>query len=96
MRMINDINNILAVEEVVSLDATPGWLSEGEEDNPDDFFVEVRYGYGDNDSFYLGSYDLDGTKETYQKALKNFNNICIKTAESGFFRLSDFENFNFD
>lgn len=94
MRMLNDINNVLSVEEVVWLDATPVWEPDKEfdADNPDYFIVSVRYTFMDEDE-NIGEYALDGTPETYQKAVENFNSICLKAASAGCFRLTDFENF---
>lgn len=95
MRVLNDVNEILGVEEIVNLGATPGWQSGCyEEDNPDDFFVDfVEHTSDGIEVRTIGYYKLDGTKKTYKAALQNFNSICMKALETGYFKLSDFENF---
>lgn len=96
MRMINDINKILDVTEIISMDASPCWCeNEGtSEENPSLFGVGVfEATVNGNEYMELGCYNLDGTPETYRKAVENFNSICMKAAMTGYFRLSDFENF---
>ena len=97
MRMLNDINRILAVEEIASLDATPVWKPDEnfDENNPAYFIVTVvRDGYDEEDR--IGEYRLDDTPETYLKAVADFNRVCTQAALSGFFRLTDFNNFDCD
>ena len=95
MRMLNDLNDVLSAEEVIYLDASYCIdRSDGisSETNPTYFGVEVTYA-NQEESDGLGEYVLDGTPETYKKALANFNSICRKAAELGYFCLSDFQNF---
>lgn len=96
MRMLNDANKVYEVEEVESIDATYGWNEKdgSTQDNPGLFVVERFMATANGfEMVDLGEYVLDGTPETFQKAAENFNNICLQAAEKGFFRLSDFENF---
>ena len=95
MRMINDVNTTLEVEEILSISATPCWDPKVTDENNPDMFAVDYFAHTTNgcELMDLGSYKLDGTPETYQAAVKNFNSICIKAAETGYFRLSDFENF---
>ena len=95
MRMINDINEVLGVEEVLYLDATPIWKPDNDIKNAPDFFmVSVRYAFGQNDDEDdLGEYTMDGTMETYKKSVADFNRICRKAAKEGYFCLTDFKGF---
>lgn len=94
MRMLNKLNDIFSVEEIISINAVPAWEPDGDEDNPSMFVVEAfQYSVDGNETMPLGQYLLDGTKETYQKAVENFNNICVKAATCGWFETGDFKNF---
>lgn len=92
MRMVNDINDTLDVVEAISLNATPVWKpGHSTDEAPDFFMVCVHYAWGD-DEMELGEYKMDGTMETYKKAIADFNRICLKAAKEGYFCLSDFQN----
>lgn len=92
MRMINDVNEILEVYEVVNLAATPCGRSDWSEDGvPDWFMLTVQYAEQEDDTEF-GEYKMDGTMETYKKAIADFNRICLKAAKEGYFCLSDFQN----
>lgn len=95
MRMLNDINKVLEVEEVTWLDATPTWKpgDNFNSNNPDYFIVSVVYAGRDEDDA-IGEYVLDGTEKTYLKAVEDFNRVCVQAAEKGFFRLTDFHGFD--
>ena len=90
------------VEEIMEIDATPCWSpSKGSsEDNPEMYNVSflkyiTQYGidHGVEEFDYVGEYNLDGTKETYEKAKANFRMICEKLLVNGWCRDTDFENF---
>ena len=96
MRMINDLLDIYLVDEVTSLDAQVAWNNEEGtcQENPGLFVVSFNIVSGNGNGIECnGEYLLDGTVETYQSAVRNFNEICVKAAEHGYFRLSDFQNF---
>lgn len=91
MRMLNDINATLAVDEVITLDGTPVWKPGSDTSGAPDFFmITAQYAYAD-DEVELGEYNMDGTIETYRKAVKDFNRVCMKAAKEGYFCLTDFQ-----
>lgn len=105
MRFMYDYNEILEVKTIEEIDASPGWMSssEGRENNPDNFIVTMYLpGWHTapqekKDLFERwGEYLLDGTEETYQKAVENYNSVCKKLLEKGYCKASDFENFDWD
>lgn len=97
MRMLEDINDTLGVYEVLSLNATPVWEPHEHlnRSNPDYFIVTVCYSPANGED-RIGEYILDGTSETYAKAVADFNRVCTQAAERGFFRLTDFQGFEVD
>ena len=84
-----------SVEEVVSLDATSGWEHGADtNDTPTMYSVSIRMFMADKlDFMYVGEYILDGTKETYEAAVKNFTAIVKHATEKGWFSAEMFENF---
>lgn len=60
--------------------------------NPEDFSVCWNE-YNENEGYWIGSYNLDGTIKTYQEAVKNFEEVCEKLLTKGYCRMSDFKNF---
>ena len=105
MRFMYDYNHILEIETIEDVDASPCWDTrcKGRENNPDHFIVTIyRTGWhiaSEEKREYLeimGEYILDGTEETYFKAVKNYNSICMKLLEKGYCKASDFENFDWD
>ena len=96
MKMIETINGIISVEEIVSINAVPAWNpSNGEtRENPGMFSVSIgRFTAKGCEFEYFGEYLLDGTQETFQKAVENYNAVAMKAATTGCFNVSDFENF---
>lgn len=90
MRIMFDKNY---VKEFHTIDSTPAWKTgESTKDNPSSYSV----GWFDfliDEYDYIGEYMLDGTIETYQKAVHNFESICEKLLTKGYCRADDFENF---
>lgn len=83
------------VKEIIAIDATPSW-KEGEStaDNPGMYSISFFEPYRNENKYdYVGTYNLDGTKETYEKAKANFEMICEKLLTQGWCRDTDFENF---
>lgn len=89
MRIAIDETSII---EVTTIDLTPAW-DNGNPDGPatDLFIFIVRA--GDESGDYIGKYNLDGTEETYLKAIENYKKIFKKLLEKGYCKFSDFENF---
>ena len=82
------------VEEFVSIDATPCWGPGKNEHNPDMYSISIGTIMPDKIDFdYVGSYKLDGTKETYNAAVKNFESICEQLFTQGWVKADQFENF---
>ena len=97
MRFMYDHNDILAVEEIKNIDATPCWTRETTDENNPTSLIVTFYGVDwtpeDDVHKFSGEYNLDGTPETYEKARKNWNSICYQLLEKGYCKASDFENF---
>lgn len=97
MRMLNDVNEILCVDEILCLNAVPMWNAGHTDDLAPDLFYVTAITAADTDDdeeiMYIGEYEMDRTRGTYEKAVANFNRICEKAAVHGYFRLSDFQNF---
>ena len=86
------------VEEFFSLNATKGWENSHDykKDIPDVYSVSMDTAAPNGFNFdYIGSYNLDGTKETYEAAVKNFKAIVHDAATNGYIYASQFENFEF-
>lgn len=92
------------VEEIIEIIATPCWNPENgtrtSEDNPEmyvvyfqRFITQLGKESGLEECDCVGKYNLDGTKETYEKAKKNFEDVCEKLLIQGWCRDTDFENF---
>lgn len=105
MRFMYDYNDIPDVCEIEDIDAAPVWDrgANVNEDLPISLVVTLyRTGWmiapaKNKDLFeIIGEYLLDGTKETYDKAVKNYSEVCLKLLEKGFCKASDFENFDWD
>ena len=104
MRFMYDYNEILDVDTIESTEGSTCWNpQEGEtKENPGHFFVTLhRPGWmdckGTEDEMLLyeinGEYNLDGTEETYKRAVENYNGICGQLLEKGYCKASDSENF---
>lgn len=84
------------VDEVVQLDATPVWEKENNSDVPNYYVITIGMAIPDGFNFdYSGEYKLDGTKETYNAAVENFEKIVKHATEYGWFSEDMFENFEF-
>ena len=82
------------VYEFVSIDAVPCWGPERDEHNPDMYSVVMGRITPDKIDFdYVGEYKLDGKKETFDAAVKNFEEICEQLLTKGWVRADQFENF---
>lgn len=100
-----DYNLIPDVEEITEINASPVWKDPAnvDEKNPDCFIVTMyKAGWHTapqkkKEFFEIwGEYNLDGTADTYKKAVENYNRICNQLLEKGFVRSSDFENFDWN
>ena len=84
------------VEEFVSIEATPCW-DRGKnvnKDIPDMYSVSLGMFAPTEINFdYIGEYKLDGKKETYDAAVKNFEKICEQLLTQGWVKENQFENF---
>ena len=82
------------VKEFVSIDATPCWGPRKNEHNPDMYSVWMGMITPNKIDFdYVGEYKLDGRKETFDAAVKNFEEICEQLLTKGWVRADQFENF---
>lgn len=84
------------VDEIFGIEAIPSWHPEngGSSENPDYYTVGFFRPMCKENSFdYVGEYELDRTIETYEKAKKNFKEICKKLLTEGYCKDTDFENF---
>lgn len=87
------------VVEIIEAEIVPCWNGG---DNPDFLFVTLYLKGWDakreDREFYelTGQYRLDGTKETYQKALANWKEISEKLLVHGYCKETDFENFEWN
>lgn len=98
MRFLLDHDeNILGLYDVITISemyAVPTWASESNAgDIPNGIFVYFSNNNSDVADELEGEYNLDGTEETYQAAIANYNKICEQLLVSGYARMSDFENF---
>ena len=88
-----------AVEEYTSIDYTVCYPSESDKyhgrfivelHQPEYFLVDDE----EKDFFEAyGWYQLDGTKETFDKAMENYNKVTTKLLKDGYCLSTDFENF---
>lgn len=103
MRILFDFDNdevTSEVVEVVSVNMTRAWESTEARDNgdPGDMFIEILRADSlpldgnFEDVAILGSYDIDGDREAFNKAMANWKAVQKKLLEKGFCRISDFEN----
>ena len=78
------------IEEFNFISASPAWNRENGETqtNPGIYAVQI-------DDDYIGKYKLDGTIETYQAAVNNFEMILKKLLKNDYCKSSDFQNFEF-
>lgn len=82
------------VYEFVSIDSVPCWGPGRDEYNPDMYSVGIGKIRPDKIDFdYVGEYKLDGKKETFDAAVKNFEEICEQLLTKGWVRADQFENF---
>lgn len=59
---------------------------------PDYLFINL-YGYDEEpDMATKGEYILDGTEETFNKALENYNKVANQLLINGYAKISDFKN----
>ena len=65
-------------------------------DKPIDIFVYIYDINNDVEDGLEGQYNLDGTEETYRKAVENYNKISEQLLKLGYARMSDFENFTWE
>ena len=96
MRLMLDEFDVI---EIIEAEIVPCWNGG---DNPDFLFVTL-YSTGwdakrEDREFYeiTGQYRLDGTKETYQKALANWKEISEKLLVHGYCKETDFKNFEWN
>lgn len=90
MRIMNAKDD---VEEFVGISGTPCYKSV-DSDIPCDYFVSLRAFTAEKLEFeYIGKYKLDGTRETYEAAMENFEKICEHALTKGYIRESEFKNF---
>ena len=84
------------VKEFVSIDVTPCWGPKKDvfKDVPDMYSVSMGNIMRDKIDFdYVGKYKLDGKRETYDAAVKNFEYICEQLLTKGWVKAEQFENF---
>lgn len=102
MRFMYDYGKTPNIDTIEAIDACPCWANGNDvnENNPTSFIVRMLKPGWSNASQeescwfeILGEYSLDGTEETYQKAVENYNRICDQLLEKGYCKASDFENF---
>lgn len=105
MRLLLGDNSFISVYEITEITEQIGWNKNlnSEIDAPSDFYVSMTTVYSDihkhiepKDEWPFeigGRYLLDGTKESYEKAFKNYKKVCHKLLEQGWCTEDDFENF---
>ena len=80
------------VEEFYSINASAAWNPE-EGTTPENPSCYSVFMCDPDIKEYRGCYNLDGTIETYQAAVKNFKKICKQLLVKGYCMADDFENF---
>lgn len=97
MRMLYDLSfENIEVSEVWSITAIPAWSpADGSNESvPDVYSVSIFEPTTDGArARYIGTYKLDGSRETYEAARRNFEEIATQAAQTGFFKTSQFERF---
>ena len=76
------------IKEFSEISISPGWNAnlDSSKDTPSDLVLNIN-------NEWVGAYQLDGTKETYDKAIDNYTEILRKLLEKGYCAESDFINF---
>ena len=88
MRLL--LNN--RIVEIFSMKAIPTWKDSLA--SPEYYTVEIMVAERDGfKSVYLGDYNLDGTKETYNAAMQNFKDVLNHMTIHGYVEVGMFENF---
>lgn len=87
---VNSIR-VTDIEEVLKISISQSWEANSKNEFPDDLCIELQT-YQDEEFWIRGWYNLDGTKETLNKALHNYNEVTNKLLEKGYCKISDFEN----
>ena len=90
-------NRFVDIEEIQEVALIPGWRAGSNTDDiPTDLSITlVRFGKLWGESIY-GTYNLDGTKETFDRAIENYNKVINKLLVAGYCKISDFENVTWD
>lgn len=85
---------VLDIEEYEATRLTPIWESGSDSnDIPDDLCIELYHiGNPTQEFATTGYYNLDGTKEVFEKALNNYNKVVNQLLTKGYAKISDFEN----
>lgn len=84
------LHDIITFSEICNI---PVWETEDSVNGiPHGITVHIFHNNKDFDDLE-GQYNLDGTEETYKKAVKNYNKIIDQLLVYGYARMSDFENF---
>lgn len=85
------------IEECKEIELIPSWNPGRDAGTLPDYLSIFLYGYDDTfDTATRGEYILDGTKETVNKALENYNKVINKLLVNGYAKISDFENVEWD
>ena len=98
--LLDQSGNDLGLHDVITINemyTVPTW-AEGSKvgDIPNGIFVYISNNNEDVEDELEGKYNLDGTEETYRKAVENYNKISEQLLTLGYARMSDFENFTWE
>ena len=84
---------VLDIEEFEATRLTPIWDGSDSNDIPDDLYIDLYPISNPTQKFAIkGYYNLDGTKEVFEKALNNYNKVVNQLLTKGYAKISDFEN----
>lgn len=82
------------IEEVQRIVLTPCWNGDSKKrkNNPDDLQIALELFGQPWDFSIFGWYNLDGKVKTVKTAMENYNKVINKVMETGYCKISDFEN----
>ena len=84
---------IADIEEIQEVYLTPTWdKGSNTDDIPDDLTINLICFRKPYDESICGGYNLDGTPETFDRALENYNKVVNQLMFTGYCKITDFEN----
>lgn len=97
MRFMLDFDGIenigdMDIDEIVSVRSYEMFNPRHKNDTPSNIFIELYRPNDTQEMAIMGEYKLDGTKDTYNKAIANYKKVVNQLFTKGYARASDFEN----